>query len=416
MQAAEAAYRRAADLQPRDIPALTGLARSVEALERVAPALNKTPYPHSAGPIFAELLELMPVNLYAHGLHIQYLQRRQAPQAELDAAIARMIFLHPPGYFQLLRQPLYRPELDEMLGEQLEAALAAGIFPAEAMRALADLAQRRGEPAVAADWYRRSIPSQTYRDTSALYLHLGGLQLAAAELEAAESSFLQALHHGEREAKIRRIEASYGRAGLHREFLAFADRLETAYPVGEYLDLLRAQALLALDQPALATARLLRISAPDHLGESHYLLAKIAEKAGDWDEMELKAQRATVHAPNNASYHLLFSQALQRQKKWPQAEQAATAAITHSEKRNPWLHNHRAWLRWHQHNSSGAEADWREAVQLSPKTADFHYQLAQVYAQGGNRQAALRHLDRAIALKPEQASYRDQRARLQADN
>jgi protein O-GlcNAc transferase len=306
--------------------------------------------------------------------------------------------------------------MDEMLEERLEAALAAGIFPADAMRALADLAQRRGDPEAAAAWYRRSIPTQTYRDISAHYIHLGGLQLEAVDLEAAETSFFQALHHGEREAKIRRIQASYARAGLDRAFLDFAERLEKRYQIPEYLELLRAQALLALDQPVLATARLLRIGNPDYLGESHYLLAKIAENAEDWDEMEIKAQRATVFAPNNSSYHLLFSQALRHQKKWPQAEKAASAAIDLSQGLNPWLYNHRAWLRRQQRDIAGAEADWRRAVQLSPNTALFHYQLAQVYAQGGNRQAALRHFNRAIALKPEQASYRDQRDRLQAEN
>ncbi len=416
MENARAAYRRAAILQPLDLHALTGLARSVEALERVSPAIEKRPYPESARPIFAELLRLMPVNIHAHRLHIDYLHRFQAPEDELHAAIAQAISLYPPLYFELRDRSFATPDLDGLLADRLEAAVAEAIFPAEAQRALADLALRGGDAVRAAAWYRSSIPRQTYRDIAHLYLHLGGLELQAEDFAAAEIAFLQALHSGNREDKLRRIHSNYAQHDAHRRFLDFADLVEKQHVLPEYLEILRAQALIALDLPALATTRLLRISDPDHLAESYYLLAKIAEKAEDWDAMELKAQRATVLAPYNSSYHLLFSQALQHQKKWPQAEKAGSAAIDYSEQCNPWLYNHRAWLRLQQSNVDGAEADWQRAVQLSPETAHFYYQLALIYTESGNRTAALRTIDRAITLKPEHAGYRDRRALLQADN
>jgi tetratricopeptide (TPR) repeat protein len=416
MDTAADSYRRAVALQPRDLNAWTGLVRSVEVLERIYPFLEKRPYPGSALPIFAELFRLMPVNIHAYRFYVSYLHSRQMPREELHAAIARTVFLYPTFYFQLRTQPFYTAEMDSMLSARLEEALHEDIFSAEAMQALSHLALSQGDTATAAAWYRKSIPAQTFRDISHLYLHLGGLELQAGDFEAAAAVFLQALHSGDRENKMRRIHTIYTRHDAHREFLALVDLVVKTYPLTEFIDLLRAQALIALDLPALASARLQRITAPDYLAESYVLQARIAEKLENWDEMELTAQRATVLAPSNSSYHLLFSRALQRQKKWPQAEKAADAAIAHNQGTNPWLYNHRAGLRWQQKKYTGAGADWRRAVELAPTTGHFHYQLALTYEQVGNQAAALRHLDRAIALNPEQTRYSEKRRSLQTNN
>ena len=162
-----------------------------------------------------------------------------------------------------------------------------------------------------------------------------------------------------------------------------------------------------MERYELALSHLIRMSSPKYEAEGLYLQARIAEYKKDWDTMELRSQRATVIDGGNSSYLLLFSRALQNQKKLPQAEQAATAAIVSSSDPNPWLYNHRAWLRWNRKDYDGAQADWQKAIELSPETAGFYYSMGLVYQQGKNINEAIRYLKKALAMKPGEQRYKE---------
>jgi tetratricopeptide (TPR) repeat protein len=45
--------------------------------------------------------------------------------------------------------------------------------------------------------------------------------------------------------------------------------------------------------------------------------------------------------------------------------------------------------------------EYREAVRLDPRVADVHYNLARLYQQVGDQQAAIRHFSRFKALTRE---------------
>jgi tetratricopeptide (TPR) repeat protein len=137
----------------------------------------------------------------------------------------------------------------------------------------------------------------------------------------------------------------------------------------------------------------------------------LAEYQKDWDTMELRSQRATVVEEGNTTYLLLFSRALQRQKKNMQAEQAASAAISSSTDPNPWLYNHRAWLRWSRNDYDGAQQDWQRAIEISPTTAGFYYSMGLVYEKGGNINEAATYFKKALDLKPD-----DQKSQIKLNN
>ena len=72
---------------------------------------------------------------------------------------------------------------------------------------------------------------------------------------------------------------------------------------------------------------------------------------------------------------------------------------------NPWLYNHRAWIRWNRQNYDGAQSDWRKAIEFSPTTAGFYYNMGLVYEKGGNIDEAVKYFKKAQALKPDEQKY-----------
>ncbi len=198
-------------------------------------------------------------------------------------------------------------------------------------------------------------------------------------------------------------------------FIRFAMKLETtrAYPLPD-LDIGIAEAFMDLKQYTVAKSRLLRLTAQTPHARAQYLLAKIAEIENDWDQMELAAQKAAVLDRENSTYHLLLSQALNRQKKYAGAEEAATLAIRYAPKEQPWLFDHRAWIRWSQKKYNDAALDWKRAFDLKPDQAAYAFNLARACQQAGRFPEALAHIRTALKLAPDKAEYRQRETVLTA--
>lgn len=402
---AERFYQTAFTIAPNDLDTNMGLAQSVGLLERLYPFVLKQSYPQQALPIYERLLELMPVNLYTFELLTRYYLSRQMTD-KLDSLVMENVKLWPPLYFQLKRQSFYSPTMNDGLKAALLKAKNSDVYARDAARALADLAAIEGDYTRAIDYYREARPEYIFRDISDYYLGLGRLYLKAKLFSEASNAFLQSLETKEREDRLLSVYGSYRAEKLYEPFLLLALRVEQQWPQLERILLLKAECYLALEQYELALSQLIRLQLPRLLPESYYLQAKIAEQQGDVDLMELRSQRATVLDPTDFRYHLLFSQALKKQGKIIGAEQAATAAIDASGGKNPWLYNHRAWLRWTLKNYSGAQDDWVKAIHLSPLTASFYVSLARVFEQGGNISAAISNLEKALTLPGDATSIR----------
>ncbi len=403
MEKAEKHFAAAVDLDPFDIDGYIGLARSTAALEKIYPFVHRRSYPKDALPVFENLKNLMPVNLYTFTLLAQYYLSKQMT-AELYEAVGSSIRLYPPLYYQLRDQPFYSLAMNEMLKKSLLAAIENGVYVESAYRVLSDLALQEEDYRGAVDYYRKTRTVTPYKDNSGHDLRLGALYLRAGQFDAAEQSFVESMNSPDRERRLQEIWKLYKNSRAFNEFLIFCKRVD-ATNIVDLIEILQAKCLIGMNQNELAVSHLLRVGSHEYAAESLYLQAHIAEKKKDWDTMELRSQRATVLEPGNRNYHLLFSQALKKQKKWPQAERAASEAINNSTDPEAWLYNNRAWIRWTMKDYPGAQEDWQQAIGISPDEPWSHYGMALAFEQGGNIDAAIRQLDLAMTLKPGESVF-----------
>jgi tetratricopeptide (TPR) repeat protein len=325
--------------------------------------------------------------------------------SELNNIIGRSINLYPQLYNQLKQQPFYSMAMNGMLKKSLQTAVENGVYVNSAYNALAELALQEEDYHAAIRYFVQTRPTVPYRDNSRYDLQLGGMYLRAEQFPEAEDSFLETLKTEDRERRLNEIWSQYKNRKKFSEFLSFCNKVDDKN-ITELLSILQAKCYMEMGRSELALSHLIRINSQKYEAESLYLQARVAESQKYWDTMELLSQRATVLEPSNSSYHLLFSRALQNQKKWPQAEQAASDAISYSERTNPWLYNHRAWIRWNRKDYRGAQLDWESAIEISPNTAWFYESLARVFEQGGNIDDAIRYLNKAIALRPDEQRFR----------
>ncbi len=409
---AEQYYRRAAGLDPLNIDAFTGLARSVSSIERVFPFVRKVPYTKKALPLFQYLLNLMPANIYTRTLFIQYCHKNKL-SSELVHTLGDTLSIYPPLYFQLKNQVFYSPAMHKIVRESLLRAAHGRIYPAAAYKGLSDLSSVEGDYKAALKYYQQVMPYWNSTDLSGYYLSLGRLYCKAGMFPEAENDFLLALNGKSEDKLLSKIWYIYRNESRWNEFMAFIQKVKDRCRPSDIVEILSARCLIKMNRYELATSHLLRVSSPRYKAESLYLQARIAELRKNWDEMELKIQRATVLNPENTTYHLTFSRSLQRQKKWLQAEKEATQAIYSSSRMNPWLYNHRAWIRWNMKNYSGALSDWEQSTEISPQTADFYYNLAMAYEKGNNLYEAVKKIEKALRIKPGNKKYLNKKAILQ---
>jgi tetratricopeptide (TPR) repeat protein len=234
---------------------------------------------------------------------------------------------------------------------------------------------------------------------------LGKLYLSAKQFNGAELAFLASLKTKDRDDRLKHIWLQYERSNSFKEFLDFAKKLAERRYASQFIEILQAESLIAIGQYEQALSHLLRINSPKFESQGLNLQAHIAEYRKDWDAMELRSQRATVLDPEKSDNFLLLARALQNQKKWLQAEEAANDGITRSARENPWLYHNRAWTRWNRKNFEGAENDWRKAIGISPDIASFYFNIALIYERRGQVDQAVIELKKAINLKPDDQRY-----------
>lgn len=404
LESADKAYSDAIVIQPLDVLAYTGLARTREPLERLYPFVKKVELDRPVIPVFEQLASLMPTNMFSITLQTKYFYSRNL-QNQLDEVVAQSITMFPSLYYQLIRQPFYSRSMDEMIKASLLAAVDDSARPEAAYSALSVVFEKEGDIEKALHYYHQVISATENRIHKNHYLRLGKLYIRAKNYDEANLTFSKSLSGRNIDKTLDQIYRSYSSQKLYKEFLAFSKQ-KMGTNNTEYIELLIAQALIALEEYEFARSHLIRIKNRKYLAESFYLQARIAEKNKDWDTMELKSQRATVLKPGESKYYSIFSQALQRQGKLPQAEGALDLAIEKSNGSKQWLYNQRAWLRWSRHNYDGARDDWNSAISISPDVAGFYYNVARVYEKGENYPEAIRYAQKASSLDGKKAEYK----------
>jgi len=399
-------YQAAVEIDPDDIDAATGLARSTAELEKISQYINPGLHsPRTALVLFERLLQLRPKGIEAHWLLLHYLYGEGEHEKMLLVA-RRLVTLFPRIYYQLKKEPYYSPTMESAVEQGLQDALTNKALSKEANKVLADLVSQQGKSAEAVDYYRRSLEQQQDSPINSDYIRMGDLYLKNGELERASTVFISALRESDRpDAVLRQIWTRYLAA---KQFPAFIDFCQTAageMPIAEIIELLQAYCFMELGQFDAARTHLLHITDRRYQAESYGLKAKMAAKEQNWDEMELAGHAATVLEPDNNGYQSLFIEALKKQKKTAAAERAATRAIDDATSPNAWRYSSRAWIRMSMKNYQGAGEDWRTASSLAPEQPEYIFYLVLAAEGELDYQAALEHARRALQLAPDNLKY-----------
>ncbi len=415
-QKAKDAALKAFPLNPLDAETAFDLARAEARLEQLYPYLypqNKN-NPYQALPYFKQALSLRPNSVFYHYTFTQYLAWHHQ-EKELLSEVSSLARIYPESYYYLRKEAFWSASVAEAVRQGLEQAIAAVISIRDAHRALSDLLAAAGKNAEALTHYQKFLGCNPFENSTWNYIQLGRLYLKSNQTEKAEDSFTEALDLSPtKEKDLESIYNIYKHAGYPEELHSFLQKASHRFMLSYRMDILTARSLIDLKQLPQARTILENLIRKDPVAEAHYWLARTAEQEKDWDNMELSIQKATVLEPANSHYHLLFSSALKRQGKLEGAEQEADRAIKHAAKPNPWLFNHRGWIRWNRQDFQGALQDWQSAIQIEPQKAPFYAQAGAANQKLGQWAQALEYYQKALRLDPENSAYKQKISALQS--
>ncbi len=401
-------YLKASRLNPLDAHVFYGLARTEARLQQLERLLN--PGSNSAQytplPYFEESLRLRPNSILYRYAMARYLYREGRTE-DLPGVIQILARVYPFSYYDLKKEPFWSPVLRDACEKGLMEAVRNNTSVREANGALSFLKEEEENWSDAISRLKIALQTGTFQFRSERHIDLGRLYLKNDQVREAQDTFLHALDRSPtKEKHFEWIYWTYGKEARTEEFHEFsrAAKKQFIFSTGMLLILARSM----IDSGRLNQARriLIELNKQNPDAEVFYLLARIAEKEKDWDQMELSIQKATVLDPDNSHYHQLFTQVLSRMNKLERAEKEAGLALKHSEKPYPWHFEQRAWIRWKQRNYLGAARDWKRATHLNPDKASFHARAADAYMNLGRLPSALKHYKMALALEPENAGYR----------
>ncbi len=390
------------------------LARTENALEVLYPKLfPKKQTPYDAEPFYQEAIRLRPNGITVHYAYARYLDYKNETQ-KLTRIVRYMTEIYPKSYHHLKKEGFFSGSLMDEMEKGLISALDKGTNPRHALQALADLYSVKKDHENASDTYLKSLKLRPFSNTGANYIRMGQLLLRSENPDKSISWFTKALTTQDNfEKTLKWIYYIHIKEGQLDQFIRFAVRFEKDidHP-SSILDLQIAEAWMQKKDDALATTRLLRLNTREPNAQAYYLLAKIAQKDKNWDQVEISAQKATTLNRENAAYYHLFSRALAQQKKYASAEEVATKALQYVLKENPGYFNQRAWTRWHQKKYAQAITDWKRAFAIMPDRSDFPYYIAMAYEREGLFKEGLGFIKKAIALSPENQKYKALEKRL----
>ena len=393
------AYRH----NPHDVEIVYGLASSLALLEH----LHRHLHPQAATtaynplPYFRKAVELRPYGItYCQGL-LSYLADR-GKNTDAAAVIEKLTHMAPQTYSRLRRKPFWNDEFTTAAARGLQLAAGEGIRPRDALTALADYAASQNDWDRAIAHYHQALTFRAFSNRPGDFIRLGRFYAANRQHEEARNLFLNGLKLSQQKNHdLNSVYHYYRKLAQPEEFERFYLQLQRNLTPTAEMAIPFARCLMDQRRFNQAQRVLTEMVQREALPEGYYWLARIAQKQEDWDEMELAAQRAAFLAPRESRYHQLFSVALSRKRKYDRAEQAAESALRFSPKQNPWLFNHRAWVRWNRKNYHGAIQDWRQVLKQKPQHAATYFQIAESYRRLGMKSLARKHYLTARKLDPQ---------------
>ena len=399
---------------PLDFRAVYWLAKTVEGLESAHPLIypEGRVNPWNAGPLLEQAVRLRPNGITVHMDLANYLYGKGHTDS-LPVLVRHMAAIYPPSISYLKKAPYYSDEIRKSVLEGLNIALKKGTMPWQTLTALSGMALEEGNTDAAISHYQAALHCNSLEKGSSAHLHMGRLLLKKQDFNTAASFFITVLREGDVfEDTMEQIFRQYKAEKQQAAFIRFTREVEVIYQPSESLDLLVARALMDMDRPELARSRLLLLSSREPSARGAALMARIAEKQKDWEQMELAAQQATMLDPTNGGYYGLFARALERQGNYFAADKVLSRGIDHADTPDPAFYNQRAWIRWRLTDFPGAIQDWQAASELQPKRSAYLFYIARAYKRMAQPEQALAFADRALELAPENTKYQKFRTNL----
>ena len=407
---------QASDIAPDHFINSYWLARTEEGLEKSFPWLHPGKQnPYNAEPYYQKAFPLRPSGMVIRYAYIKYLDDK-GQKEKIPELVRFLMQIHPLSYFSLKKESFFTDDLIPHIEQGLNLALDNQTLPRFAFKALSDIHLMKNDIHEAISYYRQFLAHKPFLNSFRDYVHMGSLYLKDGSDETGYGYFKKGISVSDSYKKsIDYIYRVFMQENRPKSFLAFASHLENSGQGNQDLDLCVVKSWMNMEQPEFAKARLLRTNAKQPSAQAYELLAKIALKEKNWDQMEIDIQKATRLDPENPGYYYLFSKALNYQKKYLQAEKMATKAILHSAKENHRYFNNRAWIRWRQKKYIEAAEDWEQAFTMKPSQSDFPYYIAMAYEREGQINEGLAFIKRAIALDGEKSKYKALESKLKTN-
>lgn len=377
---------------------------------------SKKKNPYNAHPYYLKALPLRPSGITIRYAYVKYLESKGL-KTKIPRLVQYMTEIYPPSYRQLKKESFYNDDLIPYIEKGLNAALEKKILPKDALKALSDIYVAKNNNGKAISYYKDFLNYKPSSNLSSNYIHMASLYLKSRQYEDSFDFFKKGFQNSKSSnSSINRIYQIFKKEKRLEQFLSFSLYLQEntkGNPNSDIsIDMIVAKCWTDMGQPELAKARLIKINAAKPHAPAYYLLAQLAAKEKNWDQMEIFAQKATRLDQGNHNYYTLLSRALINQKKYTHAEEIATKAINLAPKNNPWVLNNRARIRWRLKKYTLAAQDWKKAFAIKPDRSDFPYRIALACEQEGMFKQAHTFAQKAIALAPDNQTYKNLQKRL----
>lgn len=391
------------------------LTRSEEALERLHRWLfRKIENPYDAYSFYQKTLPLRPAGSTVRYAYIRYLNDTKR-YAELPAAVQNLMEIHPPSYFHLLKEPFFSETLHPHIIDGLLNAFNNDVLPRTAAKALSDIHMTANDYGEGITYYKLYLKQDVSLNSSWDYIRLGTFYLKYNQPKESFNWFKESLLAGENNRHLlNRIYGIFKKEDRLPDFPELIASIEKDGIQVPDAGMILARCRMAMGQYDQAKEIVTQIISEKPTAAAHHLLATIAGKEKNWDRMELSAHKASRLDRKNSHYYHTLAQSLFYQKKYTRAEEAITSAIQYAPRENPWYYNLRANALWAREEYPQAVADWEKAFSLKPDRADFPYRIALGLEKQAQFDKALAYLRKAMALAPDNATYKAFEKRLES--
>jgi len=395
-------YQKAVGLNPLSVESIYGLAKAESVLE----TLRSDSTAYAPESLFRKAVQLRPNSIQYRYALIKYLASRNKTD-KLLPMVADMARIYPDCVAVLKKEPFWSPEMKTQLRMGLAQSIQQGICIESAHRALSSLAAGESDWQTALNEFRQALENKVSGAGRDDYMRLGHLFLKARQIEDAGNAFIRSLHDSHcMDTDLERIYQAYRGEKASEALIQLFQIHSPQLRVFPMTNLLIARSYMDLKEYRQARLVLDEMNRNAPRAEAFYQLARIDQFEKQWDAMELHSQKATVLDPTTSRYHLLFSQALIRQGKLQRAESEAGLALKAASRPSAGLYHHRARIRWKSQNFSDAAADWKSAIELSPRNAGYYARAGEAYARMGHIEQAIGYLSEATGLASDPTYYR----------